>query len=85
MRVWELKQHFCLAGDSDGYFAWQLYDDSRLLKDHHFVANIAKNAETELSLFAIKRRLRPPTLDKKADILYYVSICHRSKLRRLVS
>ena len=85
MRMWELKQHFCLVGDSDEYFAWQLYDDTRLLKDHYFVTNIAKNAETELSLFAIKRRLRPPTLDEKADILYYVSICHRRKLWRLVS
>ena len=83
MRMWELKQHFCLVGDSDEYFAWQLYDDTRLLKDHYLVTNIAKNAETELSLFAIKRRLRPPTLDEKADILYYVSICHRRKLWRL--
>ena len=83
--MWELKQHFCLVGESDEYFAWQLYDDKRLLKDHYFVANIANNAETELSLFAIKRRLRPPTLDEEADILYYVSICHRRKLWRLVS
>ena len=85
LRVWELKQRFCRVADSEEYFAWQLYDDTRLLKDHHFVANIANNAETGLSLFAIKRRLRPPTLDEKADILYYVSICHRRKLWRLVS
>ena len=24
MRVWELKQHFCIAISSDAYFAWQL-------------------------------------------------------------
>ena len=85
LRVWELKQRFCRVTNSEEYFAWQLYDDTRLLKDHHMVANIATNAETGLSLFAIKRRLRPPTLDEKADILYYVSICHRRKLWRLVS
>ena len=80
LRVWELKQRFCRVTDSKEYFAWQLYDDTRLLKDHHMVANIATNAETGLSLFAIKRRLRPPTLDETADILYCVSICHRRKL-----
>ena len=85
MRIWELKQHCCLAGGSEGYFAWQLSDDSRVLKDHYLVANVANYGDTELSLFAIKRRLRPPTLDEKADILYYVSICHRRKLWRLVS
>ena len=41
--------------------------------------------ETGLSLLAIKRRLRPPTLDEEADIRYYVSICHRRKLWRLLS
>ena len=35
-------------------------------------------------MFAIKRRLRPPTLDERADLLYYVSICHRRKLWKLV-
>ena len=85
LRVWELKQRFCQMTKSEEYFAWQLHDDRRLLKDHHFVANLANNEETELSLFAIKRRLRPPTLDERADILYYVSICHRRKLWRLVS
>ena len=83
LRVWELKQRFCRVTESEEYFAWQLYDDTRLLKDHHFVANIANNAETELSLLAINRRLRPPTLTEKADILDYVSICHRRKLWRL--
>ena len=82
MRIWELKQHCCLAGGSEGYFAWQLSDDSRVLKDHYLVANVANYGDTELSLFAIKRRLRPPTLDEKADILYYVSICHRRTLWR---
>ena len=67
------------------YFAWQLHDDRRLLKEDHFVVNIANNEETGLSLFAIKRRLRPPTLDKRADILYNVSICQRRKLWKLVS
>ena len=57
LRVWELRQHFCLVIGSD----------------------------TEISLLAIKRRLRPPTLDERADILYYVSICHRYKLWKLVS
>ena len=85
LRVWELKQRFCRVTNSDEYFAWQLYDDGRLLKDHHFVANIATNAEAGLPLFAIKRRLRPPPLDESADILYYVTICHRRKLWRLVS
>ena len=85
MRVWELKQHFCIAISSDAYFAWQLSDDYRLLQDHYLVANVAKNVQTELSLLAIKRRLRPPTLDETADILYYVSIRHRRKLWKLVS
>ena len=85
LRVWELKQRFCQVTNTGEYFAWQLYDARRLLKDHHFVANIANNAETGLSLFAIKRKLRPPTLDERADILYYVSICHRRKLWRLVA
>ena len=42
LRVWELRQHFCLAIGSDAYFAWQLLDDHRLLKDYYFVANVAK-------------------------------------------
>ena len=71
MRVWELKQHFCIAISSDAYFAWQLSDDYRLLQDHYLVANVAKNVKTELSLLAIKRRLRPPTLDETADICVY--------------
>ena len=58
MRVWELKQHFCIAISSDAYFAWQLSDDYRLLQDHYLVANVAKNVKTKLSLLAIKRRLR---------------------------
>ena len=41
--------------------------------------------EQGLYLFAIKRRLRPPTLDELADLLYYVSISHRRKLWKLVS
>ena len=41
--------------------------------------------KTEISLLAIKRRLRPPTLDERADILYYASIRHRRKLWKLVS
>ena len=85
LRVWELKQRLCQVIASGEYFAWQLHDDRRLLKDHHFVANIASNTEQGLSLFAIKRRLRPPTLDERADLLYYVSICHRRKLWKLVS
>ena len=67
LRVWELKQRFCQMTRSAEYFAWQLHDDRRLLKDHFFVANLANNEETELSLFATKRRLRPPTLAEKAD------------------
>ena len=85
MRVWELKQHFCIAISSDAYFAWQLCDDYGPLQDHHLVANVAKNVNTELSLLAINRRLRPPTLDETADILYYVSIRHRRKLWKVVS
>ena len=41
LRVWELRQRLCLAIGSDAYFAWQLFDDHRLLKDHYFVANVA--------------------------------------------
>ena len=85
LRVWELRQHFCLVIGSDAYFAWQLVDAHRLLKDHYYVANAAKSMDTEISLIAIKRRLRPPTLDERADILYYVSIGHRRKLWKLVS
>ena len=85
MRVWELRQQLCLAIGSDAYFAWQLCDDYRLLKDHYLVANVAKNVDTERSLLAIRRRLRPPTLDETADILYYVSIRHRRKLWKLGS
>ena len=33
MRVWELKQHFCIAISSNECFAWQLSDDCRLLQD----------------------------------------------------
>ena len=83
MRAWELKQYFCIS--SNEYFAWRLSDDYRLLQDHYLVANVAKNVRTELSLLAIKRLLRPPTLDETADILYYVSIRHRRKLWKLVS
>ena len=32
LRVWELRQHFCLAIGATAYFAWQLFDDHRLLK-----------------------------------------------------
>ena len=49
MRVWELKQHFCIAISSDAYFAWQLCDDYRLLQDHYLVANVAKNLEKQSS------------------------------------
>ena len=41
LRVWELKQRFCQVIASEEYFAWQLHDDRRPLKDHYFVANIA--------------------------------------------
>ena len=85
MRVWELRQHFCLAIGSEAYFAWQLLNDQRLLQDHYFVANVTKCKDTEISFQAIKRRLRPPTLDERVYILYYVSICHRRKLWKLVS
>ena len=43
LRVWELKQRFCQVIASEEYFAWQLHDDRRLLKDHYLVANIASN------------------------------------------
>ena len=79
LRVWELKQRFCQKTASEEYFAWQLHDDRRPLKDHYFVANIANNNEQGLYLFATKRQLRSPTLDEQADLHYYVSICHRTK------
>ena len=52
LRVWELRQHFCLGIGSDAYFAWQLLDAHRLLKDHYYVANVAKSMDTEISLIA---------------------------------
>ena len=52
LRVWELRQHLCLAIGSAAYFAWQLFDDHRLLKDHYFVANVAKDMKTEIFLLA---------------------------------
>ena len=45
LRVWELKQRLCQVIASGEYFAWQLHDDSRLLKDYYFVANITRNTE----------------------------------------
>ena len=85
LRVWELRQHFCQAIDATAYFSWQLFADHRLLKDHYFLANIVKDAKTEILLLAIQRRLRPPSMDERADVLYYVSIRHRRKLWHLIS
>ena len=69
--MWELRQHFCLEIGSDAYFAWQLFDDHRQLKNHYFVVNVAKDAKTGIVLLAIKRRLRPPSRDER-DILLRV-------------
>ena len=85
LRVWELKRLLCQVTASEEYFAWQLHDDRRLLRDHSFVSDIASNMEQGLSLFATKRQLRLPTLDEQADLHYYVSICHRRKLWKLIS
>ena len=85
LRVWELKQRLCQVTASEEYFAWQLHDDRRLLRDHSFVSSIANNMEQGLSLFATKRQLRLPTLDEQADLHYYVSISHRRKLWKLIS
>ena len=85
LRVWELKQRFCQVTASEEYFAWQLHDDRRPLRDHFFVANVANNNEQGLSLLATKRHLRSPTLDEQADLHYYVSISHRRKLWKLIS
>ena len=85
LRVWQLRQHFCLAIGATAYFAWQLFEDHRLLKDHYFVANSVRDAKDEISLLAIQRRLRPPSMDERADMLYYVSIRHRRKLWKLMS
>ena len=38
LRVWQLRQHFCQAIGATAYFAWPLFEDHRLLKDHYFVA-----------------------------------------------
>ena len=85
LRVWELQQRVCQVTASEEYFAWQLHDARRLLRDHYFVASIANNMEQGRSLFATKRQLRSPTLDEQADLHYYVSICHRRKLWKLIS
>ena len=85
LRVWELKQLLCQLTASEEYFAWQLHDDRRLLRDHSFVSGIASNMERGLSLFATKRQLRLPTQDEQADLDYYVSIRHRRKLWKLIS
>ena len=56
LRVWELKQRFCQVTASAEYFAWQLHNDRRPLKDYYFVSSIANNMEQGLHLFATKRR-----------------------------
>ena len=84
LRVWELKRLLCQVTASADYFAWQLHDDKCLLRDDSFVSNFG-NMEQELSFFATKRQLRLPTLDEQADLHYYVSICHRRKLWKLIS
>ena len=73
-KSWELRQHLCLAIGANAYFPWQLFDNHRLLKDHYFVANVAKDVTTEIFLLTIKRRLRPPSSDGRADILYYMEV-----------
>ena len=55
LRVWELRQHFRLAIGATAYFAWQLFDDHRLLKDHYFVANVVKDAFVPLFSIAVRR------------------------------
>ena len=70
LRVWELRHHFCQAICDDAYFAWQLFSARTPLKDHYFIANLRRDITAELSLQAVKRHLRPPTLDENADILY---------------
>ena len=85
LRVWELKRLLCQVTASEEYFAWQLHDDKCLLRDNSFVSDLAGNMEQGLSLFATKRQLRSPTLDEQADLHYYVSICHRRKLWKLIS
>ena len=85
LRVWELRHHFCQAICCDAYFAWQLFSAHTLLKDHYFLANLRSDTTSELSLQAVKRHLRPPTLEESADIIYYISIRHRCKLWKLLS
>ena len=86
LRVWELRQHMCQETCSNTYFAWQLFSAHTLLQDHKYVADLRRDTSFELSLQAVKRHLRPPTLEASEDILYlFVSIRHRRKLWKLLT
>lgn len=84
LRVWELKRLLFHVTMSAEYFAWQLHNGRCPLKDELSLSKYG-NMEQGLCLFATKRQLRLPTLDEQADLEYYVSICHRRKLWKLIS